>query len=353
MADVAGRSGVSVSTVSHVINGTRFVKEETAAAVMEAIRATGYTHNTIARSLVTASTQTIGVAIPALSNFYFADIVAAILDAARKADYTLLLADTYDDPAEELRVVQVLHQRRVDGLLLAPCTDSDGPGLRYLTELGVPTVLVDRCASDRFHQIGTENVEATARLVEHLAGHGHTRIGMICGRVRVSTSTERLSGYQLGLERSGLHHDRDLVAVGESTRRPAEAAVRRLLARPDPPTALFVANNHMTIGVMRVLAAEGIRVPEDLALGVFDDFEWTESFRPRLTAIAQPIQDMGAQAVGMLTKLIRDRSDPPRAVRLHPTLMVRESCGCPSSVNPPEPRRRPKTVATRRQRSPR
>jgi LacI family transcriptional regulator, galactose operon repressor len=346
MADVADRAGVSVSTVSHVINGTRFVKEETVALVMTAIRETGYTHNTIARSLVTASTQTIGLAMSAISNFYFADIIAAILDAARHAGYTMLLADTYDDPDEELRVVQALHQRRVDGLLLATCTDTDGPSLRYLTELAVPTVLVDRCASDRFHQIGTENIEATASLVHHLAGHGHTRIGAIAGRTSIQTSIERADGYRLGLERSGLAYDERLVASGDSTATSAQQAVRQLLALPDPPSALVVANNHMTIGAMRALTDMGLAVPRDLALVAFDDFEWAASFQPRLTAIAQPIHEIGAQALQMLIALIADRRDMPRTVRVDPTLMVRESCGCGPDAGKPTRRRSSKPPQT-------
>jgi len=335
MSDVARRAGVSISTVSHVINGTRYVKEETVTQVMDAIRETGYTHNTIARSLVTASTQTLGLAISAISNFYFADVIAAILDAARRAGYTLLLADTYDDPDEELRVVQALHQRRVDGLLLATCTDADGAALQYLTDLAVPTVLVDRCASDRFHQVGTENLQATASLIEHLAGHGHTRIGAVTGRNLVCTSTERSDGYRLGLQRSGLTYDENLIVTGDSAATSAEDAVRRLLALPGPPTALFVANNHMTIGVMRALNSLGIKVPQDLALVAFDDFEWAALFQPRLTAIAQPIQEIGVQAVQMLMALIADRRDPPRTLRLDPAFMRRESCGCPPATDLP------------------
>ncbi|HCT76627.1 MAG TPA: LacI family transcriptional regulator [Micromonosporaceae bacterium] len=329
MADVARQAGISISTVSHVINGTRFVREDTVAAVMQAIRETGYVHNTIARSLVTASTQTIGLAISAISNFYFADMIAAILNAAREAGYTLLLADTYDDPDEELRVVRALHQRRVDGLLLAPCTDADGAALKFLTELGVPTVLVDRCASERFHQVGTENVDATAALVDHLAGHGHSRIGLIAGRPSVRTSTERIDGYRLGLTQSNLPFDDKLVALGDSTADAAQAAVNDLIALPDPPTALVVTNNHMTIGVMRALTARGVKVPSDIALAVFDDFEWASLFSPRLTAIAQPIAQIGTEAVSMLTSLIADRRQEPRTLRLDPTFVLRESCGCP------------------------
>jgi LacI family transcriptional regulator len=329
MADVARQAGVSITTVSHVINGTRFVADETRQKVLTAVEDTGYMHNTIARSLVTSSTKSIGLAVSAISNFYFADLVAALESQVRQAGYTLLLIDTHDDPDEELRVVQSLHQRRVDGILLA--TEARGPGspsLRYLGELNIPTVLVDRCASSRFDQVGTENIEASAHLVQHLAQLGHRRIGIIAGREGLSTSEERLRGYQLGLARTGLSADPELVGGGHSNAASAEAAVRRLMGLQDPPTALFTANNHMTIGVMRALNALGLRVPEDVALTVFDDFEWASIFRPRLTAIAQPIREIAGQSVKLLLERIVDPNRPPHSVRLKPRFMHRESCGC-------------------------
>jgi LacI family transcriptional regulator len=325
MADVARVAGVSVSTVSHVINGTRFVKEETRQAVFDAIKQTGYIHNTIAKSLVSGSTQTIGLAISAITNFYFADIVASIESQVSKAGYTLLLADTHDDPAKEPHVVEALHQRRVDGVLLAPATGADGAALRYLSDLGVPTVLVDRCASDHFDQVGAENVQASAHLTGHLAELGHRRIGIVSGRDGLVTSDERVAGYRLGLERHGLTVDPRLIVTGNSNADEAEQAVRGLMALPDPPTALFVANNHMTIGAMRVL---DLRVPGEIALVAYDDFEWAAHFRPRLTTMAQPIQEIGAEAVRLLLDRIGNPRREPQTVRLEPRFMHRESCGC-------------------------
>ncbi|MFG2000336.1 LacI family DNA-binding transcriptional regulator [Spirillospora sp. NPDC048911] len=329
MADVARQAGVSISTVSHVLNGTRFVADPTRQKVMAAIESTGYIQNTVARSLVTSSTKSIGLAISAISNFYFADLVAAMEAQVRLAGYTLLLTDTHDDADEELKVVQALHQRRVDGILLA--TEAHGPGspsLRYLDELSIPTVLVDRCASPRFDQIGTENVESSAHLVVHLAQLGHHRIGIVAGREGLMTSTERLKGYQVGLSRAGLTFDPELVGHGRSHASAAETAAQELMELPDPPTALFVANNHMTIGVMRALDRRGIRVPDDVALTVFDDFEWASIFRPRLTAIAQPIGEMATRSVQLLAERIADPDQPPRTIRLKPRFMHRDSCGC-------------------------
>ncbi|MBO2447886.1 LacI family DNA-binding transcriptional regulator [Actinomadura barringtoniae] len=329
MADVARQARVSISTVSHVINGTRYVSDETRQRVLTAVEDTGYIHNTVARSLVTSSTKSIGLAISAISNFYFADLVAALESQVRLAGYTLLLTDTHDDAEEELKVVQALHQRRVDGILLA--TEAHGPGspaLRYLEELSIPTVLVDRCASPRFDQVGTENIESSAHLVLHLAQLGHRRIGMVSGRAGLVTSAERITGYRIGLKRAGLPPDPELIASGASNAHNAEAAIARLLTLPDPPTALFVANNHMTIGVMRALDKRGVHVPDDLALSVFDDFEWASIFRPRLTSIAQPIRQIAATAMDLLAERITEPDQPPRAVRLKPRFMHRESCGC-------------------------
>lgn len=331
MAEVARQAGVSVSTVSHVINGTRFVKDATRERVLAAVEITGYLQFATARTLAISHTKSIGLAISAISNFYFADFVAALEARTRLAGYTMLLADTHDDPEEELRVVQALHQRRVDGILLA--TASQGPGaasLTYLEERRIPTVLVDRCASPRFDQVGSENVEPSAHLVLHLALLGHTRIGMIAGREGLSTSRERLDGYRRGLARAGLPFDPALVVHGASNADEAERVTRAFMEIPAPPTALFVANNHMTIGVMRALDRKGLRVPRDVALTIYDDFEWASIFEPRLTAIAQPIRQMAERSIDLLTERIADPDRPPVSVRLKPRFMHRESCGCAS-----------------------
>ena len=328
MADVAQRAGVSVSTVSHVINGTRVVKESTTLAVQQAIRETGYIHNTIARSLATANTRTIGLAISPVTNAYFAELVAAIDAAARLAGYTLLIADTRDDADVEFAVIESLHQRRVDGILLAPVTGPDSASLQYLHDFEVPTVLVDRCTGNSFDQVGTENKKATALLTQHLADLGHVRIGLVSGSQTVSTSAERLAGYRLGLRRAGLGYDKALVVDGQSSAQTADEGVTALLRSPDAPTGLVVTNDRMTLGTMRALRRLRVEVPRDLALAVFDDFEWADLFHPRLTAIAQPIAEIGAQAVDMLLTRLAAPGRPVRSVRLKPNFVHRDSCGC-------------------------
>ncbi|PMU46747.1 LacI family transcriptional regulator, partial [Pseudomonas sp. GP01-A6] len=177
MEDVARIAGVSTSTVSHVLNGTRKVSPDTVQAVQDAIRQVGYIPNTLARSLARSTTNTIGVAISALSNHYFSETVHAIETECAKHGYMMLFVDTHDDPEQELRVVTTLHHRRVDGILLAPSTGS--LALEYLQANQVPAVLVDRMMCDRFDQVGVENTLSTQVLVAHLIEHGHQRIGFI------------------------------------------------------------------------------------------------------------------------------------------------------------------------------
>jgi LacI family transcriptional regulator len=327
MADVARVAGVSTSTVSHVLNATRKVSEETERAVREAIKATGYTHDRIARSLATGKTRTIGLAMSAISNPYFAELAHAIEREAARDGYTLLLADTHDDPERELRAISDLLGQRVDGVILAPSSQPSAV-LELLRRRGVPTVLIDRFLPVEFDQIGTENTAPTARLIEHLAELGHVRIGIIAGLEGLSTTDERIEGYRLGLAAAGIEFDSELVAHGKSDIEPARAAAERLLALERPPTALVATNNRMTIGVMRALREAKLKVPEDVALVAFDDFEWADLFHPRLTTIAQSTKQIGEQSVTMLLTRLANPGLFARKVRLEPKFVHRESCGC-------------------------
>jgi LacI family transcriptional regulator len=327
MADVARVAGVSISTVSHVMNGTRNVSREAERAVREAIRATGYTHDRIARSLATGNTRTIGLAMTAISNPYFAELAHAIEREATRGGYSLLLADTHDEPDRELRAIEDLIGRRVDGVILA-ASARPAAALELLHKRAVPTILIDRLMPVELDQIATANIEPTAKLVDHLAELGHRRIGMVAGLEGLVTSEERIEGYRRGLDAASLAYDPELVVRGDSAAEPARAAVHRLLALERPPTALVVTNNSMTIGVMRALREAGRTVPDDMALVGFDDFEWADLFHPRLTTIAQATTELGQQAVSMLLSRLANPGLAVRKVQLEPRFVHRDSCGC-------------------------
>ncbi|MGC9538624.1 LacI family DNA-binding transcriptional regulator [Streptomyces sp. UG1] len=333
MADVARSAGVSVATVSHVLNGTRPVLPHTRQAVLDAMEELGYTPNTLARSLVTSRTRSIGLAVSAISNPYFTEILQGVEAAALEHGYSLLIADPHDDPGHERKVVQLLHERRVDGMIVAPSADPREL-LAYLGRHKVPTVLLDRVVdtpavgATRFDQVCADSAEPMARLVTHLAGLGHRRIGLVAGLSGLSTTSERLTGYRDGLAAAGLTHDDGLVVHGDSESAGAEQATAALLSLASPPTALVTANNAMTMGALRSLGDHGLSVPDDIALCCFDDFAWADLFSPRLTAIAQPSRDIGAQAVRVLLDRLASPDRPARTVRLPCAFVHRTSCGC-------------------------
>ncbi|MDQ0740435.1 LacI family DNA-binding transcriptional regulator [Pseudomonas sp. W4I3] len=326
MDDVARSAGVSTSTVSHVLNGTRKVSPATVQAVQRAIQALGYTPNTLARSLARSSTSTIGVAISALSNHYFSETVHAIETECARHGYMMLFVDTHDDPEQELRVVTALHHRRVDGIVLAPSNGS--LALEYLRANQIPAVLVDRMMSEQFDQVGVENSQATQALIAHLIAHGHRRIGFIAGRSGFSTTDERVAGYKAALEAAGLAFDPQLLVNGGSNTEPARQATQQLLSLAAPPTAIMAGNNLMTLGAMHALRDAHLDVPGHMALVGFDDFDWADFFVPRLTLIAQPVQQLGARAVELLLQRMASPTAPKHSVRLAPRLHVRHSCGC-------------------------
>ncbi len=328
MADVARMAGVSTATVSHVLNGTRPVRASTREQVLSAVAATHYTPNTVARSLATARTTTMGLVLSAISNPYFGQLLSAAESAAAAAGYTLLLVDPHEDPDYELTVVTRLHHHRVDGVVLAPSARPDDT-LAYLARHQVPTVLLDRLIDAGHDQVGPENRASTAGLTGHLADHGHTRIGLVAGLDGLSTTTERREGYRDALRARGLPVDPELEVGGASETVAARRATHRLLALDDRPTAIVAGNNSMTIGVMQALRDAGLSVPRDVAVAAFDDFAWADLFAPRLTVAAQPFDEIATTAVRLLLDRIATPDAPPTTRRLLPRLVVRESCGCP------------------------
>jgi LacI family transcriptional regulator len=329
MEDVARVANVSLSTVSHVLNGTRKVNPGTAAAVNKAIQKVGFVRNTLARALAGASSSTIGVALSALTNHYFSETVRAIEAECRTHGLMMFFADTHDDPQQELNVVQSLHQRQVDGIILAPTRDPELRTVGYLRSNKIPSVLVDRSVHCEFDQVSVENIASSMDLVTHLIEkHGHRRIGLVSGAVGLSTSEERVAGYRRALEKAKLPYDKKLIRCGESSLEPARLATRALLALNSPPTAIMTANNLMTIGAMRALRDAHLEVPSQMALVGFDDFDWADYFSPRLTVVAQPLEELGARSVQLLMKRISHLAEQQQIVRLAPDLRIRNSCGC-------------------------
>lgn len=329
ISEVAKMAGVSVSTVSHVLNKTRYVSPDKVRRVEDVVAEVGYIPNTVARSLKMASTGTVGLAISAISNPYFSDIICAVEAECSRRGLTVFLCDTQDDPERELAVVRQLHQRRVDGIILAPSCKPQN-SLDYMLEKGVPCVLVDRLSDSRFDQIGLDNAAAVEALVEHVTRAGHERVGFITGQPGFTTTIERVEAFKAAMTARGLDVPTEYVSSSNTSTAQASVSTHRLLSLPVAPTAIIANNNLTMIGVMRAARERKLRVPADLSVLGIDDFEWADYFEPRLTLVAQPCNDIGQQAAELLIDRIASPDAKRRTLRLAPSLRVRESCGAPA-----------------------
>jgi LacI family transcriptional regulator len=330
ITDVAREARVSASTVSHVINETRYVSDEVKQRVHAAMEALNYQPNVIARSLRTRETLTVGVVVSDVTNPFFTSIVRAIEDEVLKQGYSIILCDTDEKPEREQAYLRLLMGRRVDGLIVAP-SSGNADLLRSAIESGLPVVLLDRSIPGLTADVVLSDNESGAfDAVSYLIGMGHRRIGIIAGRLEVSTGADRMAGYVRAIRTHGIPADESLIEVAKFKRDIAYDKTMKMLNRAEPPTALFVCNNVMTAGTMAALKAAGKKVPEDISVIGFDDSEWAALMDPPLTVVAQPIVELGTRAAQTLMRRIsRGRVKTPRAVVLKPELILRDSCARP------------------------
>src|SRR5829696_1866550 len=314
--DVARKAGVSSATVSHVINNSRFVSPETRARVVEAIDALRYRRDGVARSLRRARTSTIGVVISDITNPFFSDLVRGIEDRiyGREEGFNLILCNTDEDATRERMYLDVLQERRVEGLIIVPAGDNEDC-LNELVMSGLPVVFADRTVEGvEADTVLVDNVDGTFRLTQHLVGLGHRRIGVLQSERAATSVAERILGWRYALEGARIGADAALVTKGGRTIEDARQAGLSLLDGPGRPTAVLCTNNIMTLGMIQAIADLGLRCPDDIAVVGFDDFPWATAFSPRLTALAQPAYAMGTEAVDLLFARIAQGS-LGRAVR--------------------------------------
>lgn len=327
MADVARAAGVSVTTVSHVLNGTRAVNGQTEQQVRSAIDELGYRRNTVARALATARTMIAGICVPITGNSTFPVLVDVMERLLAEHGYSVVLHNTRDDPGMEHRVVEHLLDLRADGVILAPALGTLRPPPR------LPMVLLDRFADADCDQVASESLSAVDTLTTHLADRGHRRIAVVAGHPELSTTGDRLAGYQRAVDRLGLDGDPALIVRGESEVTTTRAGIVRLFSRPDRPTAVVSTNNVMTIGTLRGLKDLGLQVPEDVAVVCYDDFEWADIATPSLTAMEQDLTGMATRAVELLLRRIAEPDADIVRDRLPVAFHHRTSCGCGPSVS--------------------
>ena len=325
LRDVAGEAGVSIKTVSRVVNEEREVNSATAERVAEVLQRLGYQPNELARSLRGQRSYTIGLMIADISNPFYSACSKAIEEVVREHGYTVIFCASSEDAEVERSYVELLVRKRIDGLLLVPAAD----GHQYLAAqqaAGMPVVTLDRpieaVSTDQFL---VKNKAGAREATEHLIGHGHERIAFMGDHERVYTARMRMEGYKQAINDSGLEEFSRMACKDLAS---AERATRELLALSQPPTAFFAGNNLITVGVLKALEHSGLRVPEDVAFIGFDDFDLATVLHPRLTLVRQPADELGRRAAEVLFDRIGSQPPDFQRIVLPTELIVRESCGC-------------------------
>ena len=323
--DVALHAGVSVTTVSHVVNGTRFVSEVVRQRVEAAVRELDYVPSAVARSLKHNTTHTFGMVIPNNSNPYFAEIIRGVEDRCFAAGYNVILCNSNDDPERQAAYLRVLAEKRIDGLIFV-VTGSDAVVRATLGGINTPLVLLDREVSGVSGDLVEVNhVLGSQMATRHLLELGHPRVACISGPPGLSPSSQRRAGWKDALEKAGVERTESDLARGDFTARGGYLAMQALLKRRPRPTAVFACNDLMAFGALTAAREAGIAVPQQLSIVGFDDIDLAAFSAPPLTTVAQPKKQIGTVAADLLLDRVSNARTDNRQMILDPELRVRAS----------------------------
>ena len=329
--DVADRAGVSISTVSRVVNQTVAVDPTTEERVRAAIDALGYRPNLLARSFRRRVTHTIGLLVPDNSNPFFADLARVIEDAGFAGGYSVILCNSDLSEVKQATYVDALLAKRVDGLILVSSglvpTPSGFDVIGRILEAGTPCVVVDRDLGETpVDQVLVDNDRGGGLVGDYLTRLGHRRFACIVGPNDLTPSAGRIAGFRRALAAAGAELDPAAVVRGNGRYDGGAEAARELLRRGVDFTALFAFNDAMAIGALGALHRAGRRVPDDVSVVGFDDIVQSSAMCPALTTVAQPIAEMGQRSVALLLERLARRDAPFSRVVLPTWLVERESC---------------------------
>ena len=324
--DVAKKAGVSYATVSRALNNHPEINEETKKRILKIAMEMGYQPNAIAQGLVKKETKTIGLIIPDITNPFFPEVARGIEDTAVEAGYTIFLCNTNWNVEREERYLNVLMQKQVDGLIIAPSSE-EVSHLKKILDSGMNTIFISRVIN---HANSTciiiDNIRGGQQAVEYLIQRGHQRVAFIGGREDISTNQERLQGYAQALKNNGLKFDNTLVKTGSFKRDSGHYIMNQFLKLEERPTAVFAANDLLALGAIQAIKENGLSIPSDIAVVGFDDIEFASLPEIQLTTVAQPKYDMGNLAFSTLMELIKGGGySSGRKILLDPVLITRKT----------------------------
>jgi LacI family transcriptional regulator len=325
--DVARRAGVSVSTVSRVLNNHPHVGQEVRERVHAVIQELHYEPSRVAQRLRATESRLVGVIFSDIANPFYIDVLQSIEHTLSRQAMSVLISNADSDPDREEAFIRIMLNENIAGLIIAP-TKEDVPALAVAASNGLPIVVVDRRLSNvDVDTVLVDNFKGALAAVQHLIELGHTRIGVLSGPLHLTSGRERYTGYLQAMSDAGLTVDSSLTRFGNYRESSGYELTQELLTSPAPPSALFVANNLMAIGALNAIHQLGCKIPDEVAIIGFDDLPWAISLNPPLTTVAQPTSEIGTRAAELLLDRIKDRTRTTRTIVLPTQLRVRASCG--------------------------
>ncbi len=326
--DVAKKAGVSITTVSRVINDYPYVQEETRQRVKQVLKEANFIPNSNASNLVRKTTNTLAVIVPDITNNFFTTLLRGVEDKANENGFAVIFGNTDENSVKEYTYLQTFMERRVDGLIM-DAVFAQSKNLKSIIKREIPLVLIDREIDDlQIDYVGSNNEKGAEDLVRYLIELGHRKIALISGSPEISVYRQRLKGYKAAQQKAGLSTDDKMILWGEKPDQESGFLLTRTLLDLSPrPTAIFAANNFLAIGVVKALREAQLEVPRDISVVCFDAADTGATINPFFTSIIQPVYTMGQMAVDLLLRQMKQKKAPAAKVILEPQLIIRESTG--------------------------
>ncbi|ENQ3107853.1 transcriptional regulator, LacI family [Bacillus sp. 491mf] len=324
--DVAREANVSMATVSRVVNGNPNVKPTTRKKVLEAIERLGYRPNAVARGLASKKTTTVGVIIPDISNTFYAELARGIEDIATMYKYNIILSNSDQNKEKEFHLLNTMLGKQVDGIVFMG-EDITDAHVEEFKKSPVPIVLAASFDEQNITpSVNIDYTQAAYDAMKHFLEKGHTRIAFVSGPyVDKSGSAKKLQGYKRALEEAGIAYDEELVVDGDYTYDSGMEALDKLWELAEKPTAVFVSSDEMALGVIHAMQDKGLNVPNDLEVLGFDNTRLALMVRPQLSTVVQPMYDIGAVAMRLLTKYMNKETVEDHTVILPHRIQFRKS----------------------------
>lgn len=325
--DIARLCGVSIATVSRVINNKpEGISEEKRKYIQKIIADTGYRPSGLARGLVTKKTSTIGLIISDITNPLYPLMARGVEDCAQANKYSMVLCNTNSKPEREKKYINYLMEKGVDGVILSISHGADEEHVNEIFDCGIPIVLIDEPVINRkAYGVFTDNFKGGYIATKHLIEQGHERIACIIGPYDSLTSTERLEGYKKAITEAGLSVDESIIMSGDYKEETGYKLISEIISSRKDVTAVFAANDSIAIGIYKAIKAFGLKIPKDYSIVGFDDVYDMDLIEPALTSVSMPIYDMGMKAVEMLIKILNDTRPRKKAYIFEPELIIRNS----------------------------